>query len=34
MIYWKNYNPRHNILALINNLGQAWITTSKTILDI
>ena len=28
------YNPGHNILALFNNLADARIPTSKTILDI
>ena len=28
------YNPGHNILALFNNLAQARIATSKTVLDI
>ena len=31
---WRYYNPRHNILAFLNNLAQVWITTSKTKLDI
>ena len=29
-----HYNPGHNILALLNNLAQVSITTSKTLLDI